>query len=174
MNIQGWFPLGYTGLISLSPRDSQESSPAPQFQSINSLVLILLYGPALTSLHDYQKNDSFDYMDLIKKMMSLLFNMLSLVAQTLKNPPAMQETWVLIPGLGRSPGGGHGNPLQYSCLENPRGQGSLVGCSLLGRKESEYYCATKHSTQVCHNFPSQEQTSFHFVAAVTICSDFGA
>ena len=29
---------------------------------------------------------------------------------------------VLIPGLGRSPGGGHGNPLQYSCLENPHGQ----------------------------------------------------
>ena len=30
----------------------------------------------------------------------------------------------LIPGLGRSPGGGHGNPLQYSCLENPHGQGA--------------------------------------------------
>ena len=36
-----------------------------------------------------------------------------------KNPPAMQETWVRILGLGRSPGGGHGNPLQCSCLENP-------------------------------------------------------
>ena len=35
----------------------------------------------------------------------------------------------LIPGLGRCPGGGHGNPLQYSCLENPHGQRSLVGCS---------------------------------------------
>ena len=34
-----------------------------------------------------------------------------------------------IPGLGRPPGGGHGNPLQYSCLENPRGQRSLRGCS---------------------------------------------
>jgi len=33
----------------------------------------------------------------------------------------------LIPGLGRSPGGGHGSPLQYSCLENLHGQGSLVG-----------------------------------------------
>ena len=33
----------------------------------------------------------------------------------------------LIPGLGRSPGGGHGNPLQYSCLETPRGQRSLAG-----------------------------------------------
>ena len=35
----------------------------------------------------------------------------------------------LIPGLGRSPGGGHGSPLQYSCLENPHGQRSLAGCS---------------------------------------------
>ena len=41
-----------------------------------------------------------------------------------------------IPGLGRSPGGGHGNPLQYSCLENPHGQRSLVrGYSPWGRKE---------------------------------------
>ena len=32
----------------------------------------------------------------------------------------------LTPGLGRSPGGGHGNPLQYSCLENPHGQKSLA------------------------------------------------
>ena len=34
-----------------------------------------------------------------------------------------------ISGLGSSPGGGHGNPLLYSCLENPHGQRSLVGCS---------------------------------------------
>ena len=43
----------------------------------------------------------------------------------------------LIPGLGRSPGGGHGNPLQYSCLENPHTQRSLVGYSPWGRKESD-------------------------------------
>ena len=41
----------------------------------------------------------------------------------------------LIPGLVRAPGGGHGNPLQYSCLENPHGQRSLVGYSPWGRKE---------------------------------------
>ena len=41
-----------------------------------------------------------------------------------------------IPGLGRSPGGGHSNPLQYSCLENPHGQRSLAGFSSLGHKES--------------------------------------
>ena len=42
-----------------------------------------------------------------------------------------------IPGLGRSPGGGHGDPLQYSCLENLCGQQSLVGYSPWGRKESD-------------------------------------
>ena len=42
-----------------------------------------------------------------------------------------------IPGLGRSPGRGHGNTLQYSCLENPHGQRSLVGYSPWHRKESQ-------------------------------------
>ena len=42
-----------------------------------------------------------------------------------------------IPGLGRSPGGMHGNLLQYSCLENSHGQKSLVGYSSWGHKESD-------------------------------------
>ena len=63
----------YSGLISFRidgvwspcfPRDSQESSPAPQFKIISSLALSLLYGPTLTSVHYYWKNHSFDYMDL--------------------------------------------------------------------------------------------------------------
>ena len=41
----------------------------------------------------------------------------------------------LIPGLGRSPQGGHDNPLEYSGLENPHGQWSLVGYRSWGRKE---------------------------------------
>ena len=40
-----------------------------------------------------------------------------------------------IPGLGRSPEGGHGNPLLYSCLENPHGQRRLVGYNPWGHKE---------------------------------------
>ena len=43
-----------------SPRNSQESSPTPQFKSISSSALIFLYGPTLTSIHDYWKNHSFD------------------------------------------------------------------------------------------------------------------
>ena len=60
------------------------------------------------------------------------------MAQEAKNPPANAgdvRGSGLIPGLGRSPGGGHGNPLQNSCLENPRGQRSLVGYSPWGRRE---------------------------------------
>ena len=54
MNIQDWFPLGWTGWISLqNPRDSQQSSPTPQFRSINSSALSFLYSPTLTSIHDY-------------------------------------------------------------------------------------------------------------------------
>ena len=101
----------YSGLISfrmdwldLLPRDSQESSPTPPFKSINSLVLSLLYGPTLTSVHDYWKNDRFDNMDLC-----LQTNVCFLI----------------------------------HCL----------GLSL---------------------FSSKEQTSFNFMAAITVFSDFGA
>ena len=58
----------YPGLISFRspccPRDSQESFPAPQFQSISSSAHNLLYGPVLTFLQDYWKKLSFDYLDL--------------------------------------------------------------------------------------------------------------
>ena len=49
------------------PRDSQESSPAPQFESINSLALSLPYGPTLTSVHDCWKNHSWLYGPLCAK-----------------------------------------------------------------------------------------------------------
>ena len=42
-----------------------------------------------------------------------------------------------IPRLGKPPARGHDNPLQYPCLENPYGQGNLVGCSPQGHKESD-------------------------------------
>ena len=64
------------------------------------------------------------------------YSEITLVAQTVKNLPVMQETPGSIPGLGRSPGEGNGNPLQYSCLENPR-DGGAVGYSPWDRKESD-------------------------------------
>ena len=62
----------YSGLISfridcfdlLAVQGTLKNSPAPRYESINSLGLSLLYGPALTSIHVYWKNHSFDYMDL--------------------------------------------------------------------------------------------------------------
>ena len=60
MNIQDWSPLGWTGGSPCSPRDFQESSPTPQFKSINSPLLSFLYSPTLTSIHDYWKNHSLD------------------------------------------------------------------------------------------------------------------
>ena len=64
MNTQDWCPLGWTGWISFQSRDCQESSPTPQFKSINSPVLSFLLSPILTSIHDQWKNHSLDQMDL--------------------------------------------------------------------------------------------------------------
>ena len=60
----------------------------------------------------------------------------SLVAQMVKNPPAVQETWIQSLGCEDCPGGGHGNSLQYSYLENLRGPRCLVGYSQWDYKES--------------------------------------
>ena len=60
MNVQDWFPLGWTGGSPCSPRDSQESSPTPQFKNISSSVLSFLYSLIFISIHDYWKNYSLD------------------------------------------------------------------------------------------------------------------
>ena len=59
-----------------NPRDSQESSPTPQFKSINSSVHSFLYSPTLTTILNYWKNYNFGW-NFVGKVMSLLFNMLS-------------------------------------------------------------------------------------------------
>jgi len=77
--------------------------------------------------------------------MSFTYSRASRVVLVVKNPPAnagdVRDT-SLIPGSGRSPGGGQGNPLQYSCLENPHGQKSLAGYSPWGRTELDMTEAT--------------------------------
>ena len=50
--------------LNLLSRDSRESSPTPEFKSINSSMLSFLYSPTLTSIHDYWKNHSLDQTDL--------------------------------------------------------------------------------------------------------------
>ena len=68
--------LGLVG-TPYSPRDSKESSPTPQFKTINSLLLSFLYSPTLTSIHDYWKIIALTRWTFVGKVMSLLFNILS-------------------------------------------------------------------------------------------------
>ena len=60
MNIQDWFTLGWTGLISLQSKGLSRVFSNTTVQSINSLALSFLYSPTFTFLHDYWKNHSFD------------------------------------------------------------------------------------------------------------------
>ena len=82
MNIQGWFPLGLIGLISLQSRNSQ-SFPGPEFESINYLVLSLLYGPTLTYIYAtpwtaaHQASLSFTTAWSLLKLMSIKLMMTS-------------------------------------------------------------------------------------------------
>ena len=68
------------------------------------------------------------------------------MAQMVKNPPANAGDLGSLPGLGRSPGEGNGNPLQYSCLENPKDRGA--------------WWATVHwVARVGHDLGTKEQSS---------------
>ena len=98
VNIQDWFPLGWTGWIFCCPRDSQESSPTPQFKSINSSSLSFLYSPTFTSVHDYWKNHSFDKTDLCWQSNVSFLNMLSkLVITSLPRSKCPLISWLQSP-----------------------------------------------------------------------------
>ena len=66
----------------MSPRDSQESSPTPQFKSINSSALSFLHSPTLTSIHPTGKIIALTRQTFVGKIISLLFNMLSRLVKT--------------------------------------------------------------------------------------------
>ena len=112
----------------------------------------------------------------VGKVMSLLFNMLFrlLVACTGGSDDKASACNVgdldSIPGLGRSPGEGNGNPLQYSCLENSM-DGGAWWATVHGIAKSRIRLSDFTSLL---QLSSKEQVSFNFMAAITICSDFGA
>ena len=100
----------------------------------------------------------------------------SQVALVVKNPPANpgdSRNPSLIPGSGGSPGGRHGNPLQYPCLENPTDR-SLVGYSPWGGEESDTtewlsshaiivtWCMHRPASPCFPHMPSPRQQSFQF------------
>ena len=81
-----------------SPRYSPESSPTPQFKTVNSSVLNLLYGPILTLIHDYWKNHNLTRRTLVGKVMSLFYNMLSrLVITFLPRSKCLLISWLQSP-----------------------------------------------------------------------------
>ena len=96
----------------------------------------------------------------------------SQVALVVKNPPANAgdiRDVGSIPGSGISPGGGHGNPLPYFCLENPHGQRSLAGggASSWGCKESDTTEATKHRHMHRDTWGSYEKYIFLSLSSST-------
>ena len=70
MNIQGWFPLGFTGMICLLSKGLSRVFSTPQFKSINSSALSLPYGPTLTSIHDYWKYHQFSSVQFSRSVVS--------------------------------------------------------------------------------------------------------
>ena len=88
----------------------------------------------------------------VGKVMSLLSNMLSRLVIWRRK---WQPTPVFLPGKFH-------------------GQRSLVGYNLSGRRESDTTKLLNNNNKVSHNFSSKDQAPFNFMAAVTICSDFGA
>ena len=63
MNIQGWFPLRFTGLIFLQSKGLSRVFSSTTIWKYHSSAFSLPYGAVLTSIHDYWKNHNFDYMD---------------------------------------------------------------------------------------------------------------
>ena len=82
------------------PRDSKKSSPAPQFKGISSLMLRLLCGPALTTIHDHWEDDCLDYTTFVGRVMSLLFNTLSrFVIAFLPRSKRLLISWLQSPSV---------------------------------------------------------------------------
>ena len=77
MTLQGWFPLEWTGLISLQSKELSRVFSSTTIEIINSSVLSLLYGPSLKSIHTTGKIIALTIWTFVGKVISLLFNMLS-------------------------------------------------------------------------------------------------
>ena len=158
VNIQGWFPLGLTGLNSLQ---SKELSSLLQHHSSKASILQCWAFFMVQLSHLYMttgKTIALTIQTFVSKVMSLLFNTLSRFSGLSAGNESTCNTGDSgsIPGSGRSAGEGDGYPLQYSGLENS--MDCLCACS---RKESDTTEQLSLS-QVCHRFSSREQASFNF------------
>ena len=95
MNILDWFPLGWTGLISLLSKGLSRVFSNTTVQKHQFLELSVCYSPTLTSIHDDWKNHSLTRWTFVSKVMSLLFNMLSrLVTAFLPRSKCLLISWL--------------------------------------------------------------------------------
>ena len=181
MNIQGWFPLGLTGLISLLFKGLSRVFCSTtvwkhQFLWPSAFIMVQLSHPYMTT----GKTIALTVQTFVGNVMSLFFNMLSrFVIAFLPRSKRLLMPWLQsssclpggsvgkestcnagatgdtgsTPGLERSSGEGHGNPLQYSCLKNPMDRGAWQG--------------------MVHRV-TKSQTPLKWLRTITIHSDSGA
>ena len=98
IHVQDWFPLGFTRLISCSPRDSQESSPTPQFKSIDSSALNLFVVQLSHLYVTTEKTMALTIWTFVGKVISLVFNMLSTwVITFLPRSKRLLNSWLQSP-----------------------------------------------------------------------------
>ena len=90
----------------------------------------------------------------------------SLVAQTVRNLPAMQETQVRPPGWGRSPGRGNGNPPQYSCLENSMDRGAWQA-TVQGETKSPTQLNDQHFVYIYISYVLHQIHHIFFISSST-------
>ena len=167
-----------------SPRDSQESSPTPQFKSTNSLAVSFLYSPTLTSNMTTGKTIALTRQTFVGKVMSLLFNMLSRFGHERRQ---WWPTPVLLPGKSHgqrslvgcgpwsrnesdtterlyfhfslsSTGEGNDNPLHCSCLNNPRDMGAWwAAVSGVSQRWTRLKRLSSSSSRLVITFPSRSK-----------------
>ena len=150
LNIQGRFPLGLTSMTSLLSKGFSRVFSTTTVWKHQVFSAQPSLWPNLTSIHTtgnihtYWKNHIFDYRDLGASQVVLV----------VKNPPANAgdiKDAGLISGSGRSPGGGHGNLLQYSCPENPMDTGAWR--ARVHRVSQSLTWLKRLSTHTCTNGP---------------------
>ena len=154
-----WYPC--------SPQDSQESSSAPQFESINSSVLSFLYGPTLTSVHDYWEYHSFDF---VSQSDVSTFQYAVWICHSFPSKEQRESFSVVSDSV-----------TQYSPWNSPGKNTGVGSLSLLqgiyptqGSNWGLLHCRQILYQPSYQGSPSKEQASFNFVAADTIHRDFGA
>ena len=80
------------------------------------------------------------------KYLEVIFVWASQVALVVKSPPANAGDTGSIPGWGRPPGGGYGNPLHYSCLENPMDRGAWqITVQGVAKSQTQLKCLSMHT-----------------------------